>query len=160
MTRANFNRNIIPEGPSVSDRNWLDSEEAERKTARKMTVQKVQHVATDQFRKNDKFTKKAKETDNTSRQTLHQEVEQDETEAEIDGDDNGFVSIRDKEQNVVQADSSKLFKTLLESSAETSQDRVPDAQNGAGVHAERIVRGLPFLSENCLLTFCGVLFTS
>ncbi len=137
MTRANFNRDIIPGGPSVSDRNWLDSEEAERKTAWKMTVQQVQHVEADQFRKNDKFTKKAKETDNTSRQTLEQEVEQDETEAAADGDDNGFVSIRDKEQNVVQAD-----------------------QNGAGVHAERIVRGLPFLSENCLLTFCGVLFTT
>ena len=121
----------------------LDSEEAERKTARKMTTQKVQDVAADQFRKNDKFTKKAKGTDNTSRQTLHQEVEQDEAEAAADGDDNGcddevstgsegvsegvgekrtrgrdrkdrnlksvvytsnsFVTIRDKEQNVVQA---------------------------------------------------------
>jgi hypothetical protein len=59
----------------------LDSVEAERKTARKMTAQKVQDVAADQFRKNDKFTKKAKGTDNTSRQTLHQEVEQDEAEA-------------------------------------------------------------------------------
>ena len=67
----------------------LDSEEAERKTVRKMTAQKVQDVAADQFRKNDKFTKKAKGTDNTSRQTLHQEVEQDETEAAADGDDNG-----------------------------------------------------------------------
>ena len=44
----------------------LDSEEAERKTDRKMTAQKVQDVAADQFRKNDKFTKKAKGTDNTS----------------------------------------------------------------------------------------------
>ena len=67
----------------------LDSEEAERKTVRKKTAQKVQDVATDQFRKNDKFTKKAKGTDNTSRQTLHQEVEQDEAEAAADGDDNG-----------------------------------------------------------------------
>ena len=67
----------------------LDSQEAERKTARKMTAQKVQDVAADQFRKNDKFTKKAKGTDNTSRQTLHQEVEQDEAEAAADGDDNG-----------------------------------------------------------------------
>ena len=41
----------------------LDSVEAERKTARKMTAQKVQDVAADQFRKNDKFTKKAKGTD-------------------------------------------------------------------------------------------------
>jgi len=66
----------------------LDSVEAERKTARKMTAQKVQDVAADQFRKNDKFTKKAKGTDNTSRQTLHQEVEQDEAEAAADGDVN------------------------------------------------------------------------
>ena len=48
----------------------IDSVEAERKTDRKMTAQKVQDVAADQFRKNDKFTKKAKGTDNTSRQTL------------------------------------------------------------------------------------------
>ena len=54
-----------------------------------MTAPKVQDVATDQFRKNDKFTKKTKGTDNTSRQTLHQEVEQDEEEAAADGDDNG-----------------------------------------------------------------------
>jgi hypothetical protein len=54
-----------------------------------MTEQKVQDVAADQFRKNDKFTKKVKGTDNTSRQTLHQEVEQDETETAADGDDNG-----------------------------------------------------------------------
>jgi hypothetical protein len=66
----------------------LDSVEAERKTARKMTAQKVQDVAADQFRKNDKFTKKAKGTDNTSRQTLHQEVEQDEAEAAADEDVN------------------------------------------------------------------------
>ena len=66
----------------------LNSVEAERKTARKMTAQKVQDVAADQFRKNDKFTKKAKGTDNTSRQTLHQEVEQDEAEAAADGDVN------------------------------------------------------------------------
>ena len=46
----------------------IDSEEGERKTDRKMTVQKVQDVAADQFRKNDKFTKKTKGTDNTSRQ--------------------------------------------------------------------------------------------
>ena len=38
---------------------------------------------------NDKFTKKTKGTDNTEGQTLHQEVEQDETEAAVDGDDNG-----------------------------------------------------------------------
>ena len=43
----------------------------------------------DQFRKNDKFTKKTKGTDNTAGQTLHQEVEQDEVEAAADGDDNG-----------------------------------------------------------------------
>ncbi len=50
----------------------------------------------------------------------------------------------------------------MESSAETSQDRVPDTQNGAGAHADfkRIVRARPRVSENCLLTFCGVLFTS
>jgi hypothetical protein len=69
----------------------LDSVEAERKTVRKMTAQKVQDVAADQFRKNDKFTKKAKGTDNTSRQTLHQEVEQDEAEAAADGDENAVV---------------------------------------------------------------------
>jgi hypothetical protein len=40
--------------------------ETERKTVRKMTEQKVQDVAADQFRKNDKFTKKAKGTDNTA----------------------------------------------------------------------------------------------
>jgi hypothetical protein len=57
----------------------FDSEESERKTVRKMTDQKVQDVVGDQFRKNDKFTKKDKGTDNTSRQTLHQEVEQDES---------------------------------------------------------------------------------
>ena len=46
----------------------LDSVEAERKTARKMTAQKVQDVAADQFRKNDKFTKKNdKFTDVTGR---------------------------------------------------------------------------------------------
>ena len=50
----------------------LDSQEAERKTASKMTAQKVQDVAADQFRKNDKFTKKAKGTDNTGGQTFHQ----------------------------------------------------------------------------------------
>ena len=66
--------------------------EAERKTARKMTAQKVQDVAADQFRKNDKFTKKAKGTDNTSRQTLHKEVEQDEAEAAADGDVNNDLS--------------------------------------------------------------------
>ncbi len=54
-----------------------------------MTTQKVQDVAAHQFRKNDEFTKKAKGTDNTSRQTLYQEVEQDEAEAAADGDDNG-----------------------------------------------------------------------
>ena len=70
----------------------LDSEEAERKTVRKMTAQKVQDVAADQVRKNDKFTKKAKGTDNTSRQTLHQEVEQDEAEAAADGDVNNDLS--------------------------------------------------------------------
>ena len=51
----------------------IDSEESERKTVRKMTSQKVQDVATDQFRKNDKFTKKTKGTDNTAGKTLHQE---------------------------------------------------------------------------------------
>ena len=54
-----------------------------------MTAQKVQDVAADQFRKNDKFTKKTKGTDNTPGQTLHQEVEQDEEEAAADGDDHG-----------------------------------------------------------------------
>ena len=63
--------------------------ETERKTTRKVTEQKVQDVAADQFRKNDKFTKKTKGTDNTAGQTLHQEVEQDETEAAADGHDNG-----------------------------------------------------------------------
>jgi hypothetical protein len=52
-----------------------------------MTTQKVQDVASDQFRKNDKFTKKTKGTDNTVGQTLHQEVEQDEVETTADGDD-------------------------------------------------------------------------
>ena len=59
----------------------IDSQETERKTVRKMTVQKTQDVVVDQFRKNDKFTEKD--------QTLHQEVEQDETKAATDGDDNG-----------------------------------------------------------------------
>jgi hypothetical protein len=54
-----------------------------------MTDQKVQDVTVDQFRRNDKFTKKTKGTDNTVGQTFHQEVEQDETEAAADGDDNG-----------------------------------------------------------------------
>ncbi len=54
-----------------------------------MTQQKVQVVVEDQFRKNDKFTKKSKGTDNTAEQTLHQEVEQDEAEDASDGDDNG-----------------------------------------------------------------------
>ena len=68
--------------------------------------------------------KKTKGTDNTTGQTLHQEVEQDETEDATDGDDSGcddphgrdrktrhlksvaytsnsFVSIHDKEKNVV-----------------------------------------------------------
>ena len=49
-----------------------------------MTPQKVQDVASDQFRKNDKFTKD-KGTDNTAGQTLHQEVEQDEEEVAADG---------------------------------------------------------------------------
>ena len=43
----------------------------------------------DRSGKNDKFTKKTKGTDNTVGQTFHQEVEQDETEAAADGDDNG-----------------------------------------------------------------------
>jgi hypothetical protein len=98
--------------PLETDYTW--EPETDRKTVRKMTPQKVQDVAVDQFRKNDKFTKKTKGTDNTSRQTLHQEVEQDEEEAASDGDDNGCddevstvsegVSevIRDKEQNVVR----------------------------------------------------------
>jgi hypothetical protein len=45
-----------------------------------MTAQKVQDAAADRFRKNDKFTKKTKGTDNTGGQTLHQEVEQDKVE--------------------------------------------------------------------------------
>ena len=101
-----------------------------------MTTQKVQDTAEDKFRKHDKFTKKTKGTNNTGKETL--EVEDDETEAAPDGDDNGsddegstgsegigdkrtcgrdrktrhlkslvytsnsFVTIRDKQQNVVQ----------------------------------------------------------
>jgi hypothetical protein len=34
-----------------------------------MTPEKVQDAAADQFRKNDKFTKKTKRTDNTTGQT-------------------------------------------------------------------------------------------
>ena len=44
-----------------------------RKTVRKMTTQKVQDDASDQVRKKDKFTKKAKGTDNTAGQTFHQD---------------------------------------------------------------------------------------
>ncbi len=40
----------------------------------------------DKFRKHDKFTK-TKGTNNTDKETL--EVEDDETEASVDGDDNG-----------------------------------------------------------------------
>ena len=87
-----------------------------------MTAQKVQDVVSDQFRKNDKFTKKTKGTDNTSRQTLHEVstgsegVSEGVVEKRTPGRDrkdrhlktvvytsNSFVAIRDKEQNVVQA---------------------------------------------------------
>ena len=52
-----------------------------------MTSQKVQDAAADKFRKHDKFTKKDKGTNITGKETL--EVEDDETEAAADGDDNG-----------------------------------------------------------------------
>jgi hypothetical protein len=44
-------------------------------------------MKTDKFRKHDKFTKKTKGTNSTSKETL--EVEDDESEAAVDGDDNG-----------------------------------------------------------------------
>ena len=99
-----------------------------------MTAQKVQDDVADKFRKHDNLTKKAKGTNSTGKETL--EVEDDETEAAADKDDNAsddegstgsegdkrtrgrdrktrhlkslvytsnsFVSIRDKQQNVVQ----------------------------------------------------------
>jgi hypothetical protein len=49
-----------------TENEMLDSQEAQRKTVMKMTEQKVQDVAEDQFRKNDKLTKKTKGTDNTT----------------------------------------------------------------------------------------------
>ncbi len=55
----------------------FDSQETERKTTKKMTTKKVQDVGTDQVRKNHKFTKKTNGMDNTTGQTLNQEVEQD-----------------------------------------------------------------------------------
>ncbi len=64
----------------------LDSQEAERKTERQSTAQKIQDAAADKFRKHDKLTKKTKGTNSTGKETL--EVEDDEAEAAADGDDN------------------------------------------------------------------------
>ena len=93
-----------------------------------MTEQKVQDDAVDKFRKNDKFTKKSKGTNNTGKETL--EVEDDETESAADGDDlkslvytsNSFVDIRDKQQNVVQA---KCYSECTGKSCGTTVDFFP-----------------------------------
>ena len=60
----------------------LDSQEAERKTERQSTAQKIQDAAADKFRKHDKMTKKTKGTNSTGKETL--EVEDDEAEAAAD----------------------------------------------------------------------------
>ena len=53
-----------------------------------MTAQKVQDAAADQFSKHDKVTKKTKGTNSTGKETLDQQVPDDEAEAAADGDDN------------------------------------------------------------------------
>ena len=48
----------------------FDSQEAERKTERQLTEQKVQDTETDKFRKHDKFTKKSKGTNKSSEKLI------------------------------------------------------------------------------------------
>ena len=56
-----------------------------------MTDQKVQDTGPDKFRKHDKFKKKIKGMNRTVKEIWEMEVEDDETEAVTDGDDNtGF----------------------------------------------------------------------
>ena len=54
-----------------------------------MTERKVQDTVSDQFRKHDKVTKKTKRTNITDKETLDQQVTDDETETVVDGVDNG-----------------------------------------------------------------------
>ena len=63
----------------------IDSEEKERKTVRLLTVQKVQDVSEDKFRKDDKLRKKVKGTKSNDKETFDQEVSDDETDTVSDG---------------------------------------------------------------------------
>jgi hypothetical protein len=63
-------------------------------------VQKVQDVVADKFRKDDKLRKKTKVTKNTDKESLDQEVTDDEVEASADGDENGGVRGEELQEQV------------------------------------------------------------